>query len=128
MTARVGRLVMLAAMVAVQTAPAAPVPWSTPRQGAFVMALAAGPGGSVWVGTEGRGVWRWQAGAREPWRQFTNADGLGDDNAYALTIDRAGRAWVGHLDWPGGNNSWTDGGNSQVWSTFQGRKVRLMGQ
>jgi hypothetical protein len=39
-------------------------------------------------------VWRWQAGAREPWRQFTAADGLGDDDAYALTIDRAQRAWA----------------------------------
>jgi len=74
--------------------PAAPIPWDAPRQGAFVMALAAGPDGSVWVGTEGRGVWRWQAGAREPWRQFTTADGLGDDDAYALTIDRAQRAWA----------------------------------
>ena len=32
------------------------------------------------------------------WTQFTTADGLGDDYAYAVAVDRKGRVWVGHLN------------------------------
>ncbi len=33
-----------------------------------------------------------------PWRQFTIADGLGDNNGYAIACDKLGRIWVGHLN------------------------------
>jgi streptogramin lyase len=53
----------------------------------------------LWVGTEDRGVWRLDLKA-DPiklasWKQFTTRDGLGDDNAYAITRDKLGRIWVG---------------------------------
>jgi len=66
------------------------------------MALAQEPGGALWAGTEDQGVWRWDGAA---WRGFTTRDGLGDDNGYALCVDRAGRVLPMSRSWrsgPGG--------------------------
>ncbi len=63
----------------------------------FVTALAADASGGVWVGTEGQGVFHLPADGGA-WRQFTVKEGLGDDNAYALCVDRLGRVWAGHVN------------------------------
>ncbi len=39
-----------------------------------------------------------QAAEKGEWKQFTTKDGLGDDYAYALAVDKQGRVWVGHLN------------------------------
>ena len=49
--------------------------------------------GNLWLGSEENGVWR-LAGTEK--RHFTLADGLGDDDAYAMACDAKGRVWAGH--------------------------------
>ncbi len=71
--------------------------WDSNKQGAFIVALASGARGEVWAGTEDNGVWRYQPQTKQ-WAQFTTKDGLGDDNGYAIALDRRGRVWVGHLN------------------------------
>jgi streptogramin lyase len=75
--------------------------WATIREpGDFVVALANDPGGYVWIGTEDNGVWRYDPKAEVPKhiKKFSTKDGLGDDNAYAIAVDKLGRVWVGHLN------------------------------
>jgi len=90
------------------------------------MSLARDGMGNVWVGTEGNGVWRYApnaegrmmndevgqsgnqshltpslsptSGGEGKWKQFTTKDGLGDDYAYSVAVDKLGRIWVGHLN------------------------------
>ena len=65
---------------------------------AFVTSLASGRDGCVWAGTEGGGAWRYDPSlpAAKAWRQFTTADGLGDNDVYAVACDKQNRVWVGH--------------------------------
>lgn len=79
---------------------AAPLPWDSGAQGAFVTSLCRDLQGRVWIGTEGQGVWRYDPAAPKdkPYTHFTTQDGLGDNNAYALICDRKGRVWVGTLN------------------------------
>ncbi len=79
---------------------AGPLGWDNNQQDAFTTALARDNQGQIWVGTEDKGVWRYNAAAPENqrWKQFTTRDGLGDDNGYALAVDKRGRVWVGHLN------------------------------
>jgi len=71
--------------------------WDIKRQGAFPVSLASDAEGNIWVGTEGNGVWKYDAGKKE-WSQFTTKDGLGDDCVYALAVDNRDRVWAGHLN------------------------------
>jgi hypothetical protein len=82
------------------SSPAGSVQWEAYKQpGAFIMALARDGAGNVWVGTEGNGVWRFMPYAvTNQWKQFTTKDGLGDDYAYSVALDKQGRIWVGHLN------------------------------
>jgi sugar lactone lactonase YvrE len=75
--------------------------WQPIREpGEFVVSLAQDSRGIVWIGTEDKGVWRYDPKAEVPkhLKQFTTKDGLGDDNVYAVTLDKIGRVWVGHLN------------------------------
>jgi len=77
------------------------IAWQTyPQSGSFIMALARDGSGNVWVGTEGTGVWEYNPNAipNRQWRQFKTKDGLGDDFAYSVAVDKLGRIWVGHLN------------------------------
>src|ERR1043166_5306520 len=62
----------------------------------FVVALAKGNDGKIWVGTEGQGVFQ-----HDPvigvWRQFTTKDGLGDNNAYAVADRKSTRLNSSHV-------------------------------
>jgi hypothetical protein len=71
--------------------------WDSKKQGGFPVALAADSAGNVWVGTEGNGLWKYDA-SRKAWTRFTTKDGLGDDCIYALAFDGKGRLWAGHLN------------------------------
>jgi len=88
--------------------------------GDFLTSLAVDKQGNLWVGTEGKGVWRFTPSAPygKQWKQFTrvstggddesygpsltygtpNQNALGDDFAYAMAVDDLGRVWVGHLN------------------------------
>ena len=59
----------------------------------FVVSSAIDSTGAAWIGTEGQGIWRIANGQAT---QFTTADGLGDNDAYAIAADKTGRIWVGH--------------------------------
>ena len=68
--------------------------------GGMVAALVRDGTGDVWVGTEAHGVWRFNPSlpADAQWIHFTTKDGLGDDYAYSLAVDKQGRIWAGHLN------------------------------
>jgi hypothetical protein len=85
--------------------------WDASKQGGFPVSLAADKSGNVWVGTEGNGLWRYDA-AGKTWSQFTTNDGLGDDCVYALAIDRQNRVWAGHL------NHGVSVYNGQTWKNY----------
>ena len=84
-------------------------PLSAKDAGNFITALCAGPGGTLWVGTEDRGVLRYtppparsspQADdLSSSWSRWTDLGGSGgglpDPNCYALCADRLGRIWAG---------------------------------
>ncbi|MCC6748301.1 MAG: hypothetical protein IT371_11625 [Deltaproteobacteria bacterium] len=54
-------------------------------------ALAEGPDGAIWIGTEGAGLGRYRGGR---WRWFTRRDGLPSDDVKSLLVDRRGRLWA----------------------------------
>jgi len=67
--------------------------------------------GDLWAGTEDKGVWRFDSQGRK-WINYRVKDGLGDDNAYALTVDLQGRVWAGHLNH--GVSVW----NGEQWKNY----------
>ena len=53
--------------------------------------------GAVWVGTEGAGLYRYQEGK---WNTYRNRDGLGNLYIWSIAEDSQGRLWAG--TWGGG--------------------------
>ena len=87
-------LVLFALGSFAQSAPAIAQPTKLTIDAKFVVSCAVDKSsGAIWIGTEDQGVWRISAGQAT---HFTTADGLGDDDAYALAVDLKGRVWVGH--------------------------------
>jgi ligand-binding sensor domain-containing protein len=74
----------------------------------YVFAIHAAPDDTIWVGTWGGGVSRFD-GAN--WRNYTTSDGLAGNIVYSIARDRDGAFWFG-----------TDGGLSRYdgerWHTF----------
>jgi ligand-binding sensor domain-containing protein len=64
------------------------------------VSLAQDLQGNIWAGTEDKGVFCYDPKASEDkqWTQFNTKNGLGDDNAYAIAVDKLGRVWVGTLN------------------------------
>jgi ligand-binding sensor domain-containing protein len=62
----------------------------------FIGALISDGEGGAWIGTEDEGVFHFRVDGKIT--QFTTKNGLGDNNVYALAIDKLGRLWVGHLN------------------------------
>jgi ligand-binding sensor domain-containing protein len=62
----------------------------------FIFAIISDGGNGAWIGTEDEGVFHYNANGKIT--QYTTKNGLGDNNAYALAIDKLGRLWVGHLN------------------------------
>ena len=58
----------------------------------LIWTLLRGRDGSVWIGTEGNGLWQWKDGR---YRQFTTRDGLPGDEIRALLEDKDGNLWAG---------------------------------
>jgi ligand-binding sensor domain-containing protein len=65
-------------------------------EGKHVVSLISEGTGGAWIGTEDEGVFHCDADNKIS--QFTTTNGLGDNNGYALAIDKLGRLWVGHLN------------------------------
>ena len=66
-------------------------------QGRPVLSVCAAPGGALWIGTEGAGLYRLQGGA---WTNFSQAQGLRNAYVWSLAEDGQERLWVG--TWGGG--------------------------
>ncbi|MDR1054226.1 MAG: hypothetical protein LBL39_08620 [Planctomycetaceae bacterium] len=62
----------------------------------FIVALISDGGNGAWIGTEDEGVFHCNGDGKIT--QYTAENGLGDNNGYALAIDKFGRLWVGHLN------------------------------
>ena len=60
----------------------------------FIICMISDGHDGVFVGTEDYGVYHYNNNAEV--KQYTDKDGLGDANAYALCIDKLGRLWAGH--------------------------------
>ena len=99
------RLVLEPAAEPVPVAPP-PEPITAEDAGGFVVSLCTDHAGRIWLGTEDEGVLRFDPAPSPPdaqpaavvaasWRKFTQPDGLGDPNAYALACDGQGRIWAG---------------------------------
>jgi len=69
-----------------------------------VRCIARTPEGSVWLGTNGRGLWRWRDGQV---MRYGRADGLGADSVWALHADENGALWIG--TYRGGLARWQAG-------------------
>ncbi|MDR2344510.1 MAG: hypothetical protein LBE18_00435, partial [Planctomycetaceae bacterium] len=61
----------------------------------FIVALISDGVGGTWIGTEDDGIF--YCNADNKISQYTTRNGLGDNNGYALAIDKLGRLWAGHL-------------------------------
>jgi ligand-binding sensor domain-containing protein len=67
-------------------------------QGKYIVSSCVDRRNRIWIGTEEDGIWRYDPALPEKkrWKQYTLADGLGDNNGYALCCDQLGRVWAGH--------------------------------
>jgi signal transduction histidine kinase len=57
-----------------------------------VFGLHADTNGTLWIGTVGDGLWRWQDGE---WFHYTTQQGLPDDRIYSIADDGNGHLWLG---------------------------------
>jgi hypothetical protein len=71
--------------------------WNERTQGIYPTCLARAQNGDIWAGGEDNGAWRYNASTHK-WTQFTVNNGLGDNDIYALAVDKQNRVWVGHLN------------------------------
>jgi signal transduction histidine kinase/ligand-binding sensor domain-containing protein len=62
-----------------------------------VLSVLPAPDGTLWVGTEGAGLYRLQTGG---WTNFASAQGIRNPYIWALAADGAGKIWAG--TWGGG--------------------------
>ncbi|MDR1290331.1 MAG: hypothetical protein LBK06_03930, partial [Planctomycetaceae bacterium] len=76
----------------------------------FIVALISDGGNGAWIGTEDEGVFHYNGDGKIT--QYTTKNGLGDNNGYALAIDRLGRLWVGHL------NTGVSVFNGEAWKNY----------
>ncbi len=115
--ARLTALTSCLVLLLVAPSSAAPLTWNANAQGQFITSLCRDNSGHVWIGTEDMGVWRCDPSAPKD-KQYTHYttqstnNGLSDDNAYALTCDKAGRVWVGTL------NHGVSVFNGKAWRTY----------
>ena len=105
---------LLAGMLSLVRADALAAAWDANAQGQFITSLCRDTTGHTWIGTEDQGVWRFDPSAStgRQYTHFTTKDGLGDDNAYALVCDHAGRIWAGTL------NHGVSVFNGKAWRTY----------
>jgi ligand-binding sensor domain-containing protein/signal transduction histidine kinase len=59
---------------------------------AAITALCEDAYGYLWIGSEDRGVFSWKDGRLQ---HYGTADGLLDENVTSMTLDEAGRLWIG---------------------------------
>jgi ligand-binding sensor domain-containing protein/signal transduction histidine kinase len=69
-----------------------------------VTAIFASPDGSVWVGTDGSGLYRFKD---ENWSHYDKQNGLGSDSIRVLHSKSRNTLWIGTAD--GGLGRWRDG-------------------
>ena len=67
-------------------------------QGCSVLSVASGRDDSLWVGTEGGGLYHYSAGT---WQNFGQAEGLLNTYVPAVTESPTGEVWAGNFWWGG---------------------------
>lgn len=70
--------------------------------------------GSLWVGTENDGLYRWQNGQ---WTHFGKKEGLGSDTVWSLCAENDGTLWIGTCG--GGLSRWQNG-QITTWTSRNG--------
>ena len=65
-------------------------------QGCTVLAVAPGPDGALWVGTDGATLYNY---AGETWKHYGDAEGLANSYIPAVTVTQEGEVWAGHFWW-----------------------------
>ncbi|HKI82226.1 MAG TPA: two-component regulator propeller domain-containing protein, partial [Pseudodesulfovibrio sp.] len=58
----------------------------------YIISLAVDRNGTVWAGTWGAGLARFDG---KKWRNYTTADGLPGNHIFMLYLDPKGRLWIG---------------------------------
>ncbi|HWE48216.1 MAG TPA: two-component regulator propeller domain-containing protein [Bryobacteraceae bacterium] len=79
------------------------------------LAMWAARDGSLWIGTDHNGLFRWHAGRME---QFGAGSGLSDLNVRSLFEDRDGVIWIGTLQ--GGLHKYSEGRLSRAYGRADG--------
>lgn len=69
----------------------APIPPGGPPRNTPVATITFDPDGTMWVGTEGAGLWRLRDGR---WFAFTSKDGMFDDLVWRVLDDGLGNLWM----------------------------------
>ncbi|MGC3957281.1 MAG: two-component regulator propeller domain-containing protein [Verrucomicrobiota bacterium] len=87
-----------------------------------ITALVAEPDGSVWVGTDGNGLFRWKTSVRN---HFTRTNGLASDSVRTLHRDAAGTLWIGTAG--GGLTRWSED-RITTFTTHHGLPENTVGQ
>ncbi len=88
------------------------IPGASPSLDVRVMVQDAS--GSLWVGTENEGLYRWQNGQ---WTHIGKDDGLASETVWSLQADDDGTLWIGTCG--GGLSRWEDG-KITTWTTKNG--------
>ena len=100
------------APIAIQSVP---LPPELPGHGAFIMSMCTDHDGVTFFGTEEEGIWAYdrRLPPQSRWHHWTAAsNGLGDDTAYCLCVDRKNRVFAGT------NNSGVNVWNGHAWKNY----------
>jgi ligand-binding sensor domain-containing protein/signal transduction histidine kinase len=67
-------------------------------QGRTVISVAPGRDNSLWIGTEGNGIYNY---SNQTWTHYGEAEGLANQYVWAVNEDPAGQVWAGYYWWGG---------------------------
>jgi signal transduction histidine kinase/ligand-binding sensor domain-containing protein len=87
-----------AGLVSIRSSPFAVLNASDRWEGRSVLSVAAGRGDTLWVGTDGAGLFRHAAGQ---WTHYGEAEGLGNPYIYSVSEAPSGEVWAGNYWWGG---------------------------
>lgn len=87
-----------AGLLSIRSSPFAVLNSPDQWQGCSVLSVAAGRNETLWVGTDGAGLYRYSTGQ---WTHYGVAEGLTNDYICAVTESPAGEVWAGNYWWGG---------------------------
>lgn len=72
--------------------------WNSDKQGLHILCMTHDNDGGIYIGTEDHGIYYAHPDTGIEWKNYTTSDGLGDNHICALTCDKFGRVWAGHIN------------------------------